>query len=341
MAGALLLAGGVTSAGAQPAASVVLEAPVGPLLDTATPLFTVRVRGAAGPYRINLQIADNPEFLGPPLVDSLVDTPDSTVQLRLTRILPSAVTVFWRARVTTGSQQLLVSAPSGPRFLPTWLSLVSPGAGAGDILETPTPTFVWRSAGVAPPVGPWRYQLTVLEANGAPRLTTDAGLRDTSYTVPASQALLANASYRWRVRATLPSGESVTQTTPATFIITEPALPQATISYQPFPNPFPTPTTQATCFWFDVGPAGAEVTIDVLDLRGTRVRQVVPGADGQRRFAQGRYGRAAPGAGTNCSGAFVWDGTDAQGETVPPGVYLVRVRTDGVTTVRRVLFRGR
>lgn len=311
-------------------------------LTTATPRLTVRLRGGPPPpFRINLQIANNADFVGPLLVDSLFDSPDSLVQVALSRALPSQSVVFWRARVTTGTQQLLVSASSGARVTPPWLTLVSPAGPAGDILDTPTPRFVWRSASVGAPVGPWRYQFSVLESNGQARLITDTQLRDTVFQVQPSQALLANASYRWRVRAALPTGETVTLTSPTTFVIVEPELPRVTLSYQPFPNPFPDFASQATCFWFDVGDGGADVSLEVLDLRGNRVRTIIPAADGRTRFTQGRYGRAAPGTGTNCSGAFVWNGTDITGNTVPSGVYLVRFRANGVTTVRKVLFRGR
>ncbi|MCU0633993.1 MAG: hypothetical protein MUE41_03885 [Gemmatimonadaceae bacterium] len=325
-----------------PGQSVELQGPVEAELTTATPRFTVRVRGGApAPFQINVQIANNPDFVGPLLVDSLFEAADSIVPVALSRVLPSQSVVFWRARVRTGAQQLLVSASSGARVTPPWLTLVQPGGLGGDILDTPTPRFVWRSASVSAPVGPWRYQFSVLEATGQPRLITDPQFRDTVFQVNSSQALLANASYRWRVRASLPTGESVTLTSPATFVIVEPALPRVTLSYQPFPNPFPDASSQVTCFWFDVGDGGADVSLEVLDLRGNRVRSVVPGADGRSRFPQGRYGRAAPGTGTNCSGAYVWNGTDERGETVPPGVYLVRFRGNGVSTVRRILFRGR
>lgn len=322
--------------------TVELQGPSEVELTSATPRLTLRVRGGApAPFTINFQIANNPDFVGPLLVDSLFSSPDSVVSIVPSRVLPSAVVVYWRARVVTGAQQLIVSPSSGARVTPPWLTLVSPSGAGGDILDTPTPRFVWRSAGVSAPVGPWRYQFSVLEATGQPRLITDPQLRDTVFQVTGAQALLANASYRWRVRATLPTGESVTLTSSATFVIVEPELPRATLSYQPFPNPFPDPTSAVSCFWFDVGEGGADVSLDVLDLRGNLVRTIVPGDDGRTRFPQGRYGRAAPGTGTNCSGAYVWNATDRFGETVSPGVYLVRFRANGVTTVRKVLFRGR
>jgi hypothetical protein len=38
---------------------------------------------------------------------------------------------------------------------------------------------------------------------------------------------------------------------------------------------------------------------------------------------------------------FVWDGTRSDGQMVPPGVYLLRMRADGADVVRRMLFLGR
>ncbi|MCU0647128.1 MAG: hypothetical protein MUF00_03995 [Gemmatimonadaceae bacterium] len=341
MAATFALAAGPTFGGAQ-GVSVELQGPTEIELRSATPGFTVRIRGGApAPFTINLQIANNADFVGPLLIDSLFTTPDTIVPVALSRVLPSQSVVFWRARVVTGAQQLVASASSGARVTPPWLTLLAPASLSGDILDTPTPRFVWRTAPVAPPVGPWRFQLTVFEGTGLPRFSTDPQLRDTTFQLSTANALLTNASYRWRVRAALPTGEAVTVTSPASFLVEEPALPRVTLSYQPFPNPFPDLSSQVTCFWFDVGDGGADVSLDVLDLRGNRVQTVIPSSDGRTRFPQGRYGRAAPGTGTNCSGAYVWNGTDARGETVPAGVYLVRFRANGVSTVRRVLFRGR
>ena len=110
----------------------------------------------------------------------------------------------------------------------------------------------------------------------------------------------------------------------ATFLVTDQPVPTRTLLYQNFPNPFPSSVAFATCIWFDVAPPGARVSLDVTDLRGNLVRTLIPGVDGQRDFAPGRYGRGSPGAGSNCDNRFVWDGTGSDGRTVAPGVYLLR-----------------
>jgi len=144
------------------------------------------------------------------------------------------------------------------------------------------------------------------------------------------------------VRASLGNGESVRVASVGSFVITDPPLPTTTLLYQNFPNPFPSAASFVTCFWFDVGAPGARVALDVLDLRGNLVKNIVPGSDGVSRFDAGRYGRGAAGSASNCDNRFVWDGTGTDGRTVAPGVYLARFRADGgAPTFRRIVFRGR
>ena len=116
----------------------------------------------------------------------------------------------------------------------------------------------------------------------------------------------------------------------------------ATIFYNNFPNPFPTASAFATCFWFDLAEPGGRVSLDILDLRGNLVRSLIPGIDGQRDFAPGKYGRAAAGTGTNCDGRFIWDATGNDGRTVANGVYIARFRAaKGTATFRNIYFQGR
>lgn len=56
--------------------------------------------------------------------------------------------------------------------------------------------------------------------------------------------------------------------------------------------------------------SGAAVSVRVFDLAGGLVRQVYAGSD-----RNGRYART-------------WDGTDDQGEVVPPGIYIYRITVD-------------
>jgi hypothetical protein len=118
--------------------------------------------------------------------------------------------------------------------------------------------------------------------------------------------------------------------------------PRTTILYQNFPNPFPASGSLTTCVWFDLART-SDVLIEVLDLRGNVVRTLVPSRNIPGRLEAGRYGRATGNLpdGFGCDDRFVWDGVASDGRTVPAGVYLLRMRTDGTEVVRRMLFLGR
>lgn len=322
------------------AQSVAVDGPSAVVLPSLTPSLVVRAFGFAGqrPLRVRVQVATSVDFTAGSLaVDSIFMTSDTIITAQITRALPSEGTVFWRASVQ-GSFGIAAESPiTGPRTVPAWLTLVTPNP-AGGILDVRRPRFIWRSAPVTPASGPWTYTLEV--TNGGRPEQGAAGLRDTTFLAQAN--LQANTSYRWSVRAALPSGDAVRVASSASFLINDPALPTTTILYQNFPNPFPSATSFSTCFWFDIGEPGGTLSLDILDLRGNVVRTIVPAADGVTQFAPGRYGRAAPGAGSNCDNRYVWDGTASDGRTVAPGVYVARFRSgSGATTVRRILFKGR
>jgi hypothetical protein len=118
--------------------------------------------------------------------------------------------------------------------------------------------------------------------------------------------------------------------------------PRTTILYQNFPNPFPSAGSLTTCVWFDLAHA-SDVLIQVLDIRGNVVRTLLPSATMPSRLEVGRYGRATGNIpdGFGCDERFTWDGVASDGRTVPPGVYLLRMRADGADVVRRMLFLGR
>jgi hypothetical protein len=308
-------------------------------LGTVSPSLVILANGfvANSPLRVTFRVGEDFSLAPPFLVDTTFTTSDTVIPLRLARALPPGRTVYWRALVERGPQAA-ISPITGPRLVPAWITLVSPNSPLGDILDTRTPTLRWRSPRIDTPPGPWRYALEIT-SGGAP-VVAASGITDTSFTVSAP--LQASTPYRWEVTASLADGARQTVASAGTFIVVDPAVPTTTLFYQNFPNPFPTALSSETCFWFDVGARGAEVSLEILDLRGTPVTTIVPAFDGQRLFPAGRYGRGAPGAGSNCNGRFVWNGTARDGRPVPPGVYLARFTTsDGVRTVRRVVFRGR
>ncbi len=325
------------SAGAQ---TVSVEGPATSPLPTITPAFTVRVTGAGAlrPLRLTVQVASSPEFAPPLLADTVVTTSDTVITVQLTRPLPAETPVYWRGRVELADGRVVESPVVGPRVVPPWVQLVAPNSPTGDVFDVRRPLFVWRAAPVAPAAGAWRFDLEIT-AGGRPAVSA-SGLRDTTYRPPVE--LQASTSYRWSVRAYRPGGESVRTASAGSFSIVDPPLPTSTLLYQNFPNPFPSPSGFATCFWFDVGEPGAELRLEIRDLRGQFVQTIIPARDGLSRFAAGRYGRGAPGAGSSCDNRFIWDGTGADGRTVPAGIYLALFSADGrPPTVRRILFRGR
>ena len=318
---------------------VIVDGPGQGVLPSLTPLLQVRAigLGPARPIQYNVQVATTPDFAAL-VLDSTFNAPDTVVAVQITRPLPSEATVYWRvaARSFLGPQAL--SNSSGARQVPSWLSLITPNSPVGNAFDIRRPLLVWRVAPVVNSIGPWRFDLEITTA-GRPEVAA-SGVRDTTFR-PFSE-LQANTSYRWNVRATLPNGANIRVYSQGSFVITDPPLPTTTLSYQNFPNPFPTAATQSTCFWFDVGEDGVLVSLDVLDLRGNLVKRIVPADDGVERFDAGRYGRGAPGASSNCDNRFVWDGTATDGRTVAPGVYLARFRTNkSAPTYRKIVFTGR
>ena len=108
---------------------------------------------------------------------------------------------------------------------------------------------------------------------------------------------------------------------------------------QNFPNPFPTPTRAATCIWFDLAQPG-EVTLDILNLRGGVVRRLIPGSDFPAFLPAGRYGRGNTGTGL-CDPRLTWDGRADDGDWLPAGVYLYKLKFGGVIQFKRIVYRGR
>ena len=331
---ALLLASPALSA-----QSVSVEGPAGSPLPSLTPAFTVRASGfgAARPLRITVLVGTSADFLAGVVADTAIVTSDTVVAVQLLRALPSDGVVFWKARVEAPGITA-ESAVTGPRIVPSWLTLVSPNSPSGDIVDARRPTLTWRSARLDARAGPWKYEVEVLSQGRPEQAAT--GIRDTTWRPPTD--LQANTPYRWRVRATLPTGASVQATSAGTFLVKDQPFPAVTLLYPNFPNPFPTATAFATCIWFDVAAPGARIALDVTDLRGNLVRQLIPGPDGQQDFLPGRYGQGEPGTGSSCSNRFIWDGTGNDGRTVAPGVYLLRFRS-GLqrATFQRMLFLGR
>ncbi|HEY0929479.1 MAG TPA: hypothetical protein VGE27_06130 [Gemmatimonas sp.] len=323
------------------AQGVFLDSPRETLLNTVTPAigFLAVGLGPARPLQITFQVSTTADFVGL-VLDSTFTSMDTSLTIQVTRPLPPLTNVFWRARVRALAGFVFESAVVGPKTIPPWVTLWTPNSASGNTFDdTRRPLFVWGSPNVTPLVGPWRYDFEILNSRGGPEVAV-GGLIDTTYRPTID--LEANSSYTWTVRAYLRTGASYKVTNLGTVFITDPGAPSSTTLFQNFPNPFPSAFAPNTCFWFDVKEPGANITLDILDLRGNVVRAIVPGTDGIGRFDAGRYGRGVSGGESNCDGKFVWDGTNSDGRTVAPGVYIARFKADrGAPTFRRIVFRGR
>jgi hypothetical protein len=318
---------------------VVVDGPAANPLTVAAATFTVRANDFAAvdlPVQLRLQVGLTADFDGVLLADTTVAGPVATIVLP--RLLPPGAVIFWRAFALTARGGSIPSETTGPRTTSPHLRLLAPNNAAGQSLLTRRPTFVWSSTRVPAPLPGWDYELRVEAAPlGVPVII--ARTTDTSFT--ATTDLEANTSYRWRVVARFPASDEIVEVASlSSFVIRSDDEPLATLLYQNFPNPFPSPTASRTCFWFDLAAAGP-VELDILDLRGQPVRRIVPSASVRNPLVPGRYGRPPSGGMGGCDDAFTWDGTAANGREVPPGIYLVRFRAGGKQELRRVVFRGR
>ena len=306
----------------------------------AAPRVVVRATGfpaSAGLLQIRLRLGLSSGF-GLIVYDSTKT--GSEVSFTTIQLLPEERDIFAEATVydQTGRTLSSLLAPigrTGPR-----LRLLDPSGTTSVSLNTQQPRFSWRSAAVTSPPGPWVYELSI--TNVATQETQSrTGIRDTVYDYP--DTLQANTSYRWRVVARLANGlpgDSVVVSSLSSFVIAPSNQPIATLLYQNFPNPFPAPSSATTCFWFDLRISG-EVSLMIYDLRGHPVRTMIPSAHVSATLPAGRYGRLRDLDASGCDPRFSWDGTANDGRIVPPGVYLVRFRTAGYESMKKMLFRGR
>ena len=323
------------------AQSVVVFGPEGDILRNVTPTFVVRTEGfndADRPLSLRLQISRDSAFRGEFVVDTTLV--GDTAAVALTRPLPEGAQLFWRAVALTSTGVTIESALTGPRVVSPWVTLVTPNSPTGSTFQTPRPAFVWSSAEVAEPPGPWRFDVEIVNAGTGLIVTRVAALLDTTF-VPSID-LESNVSYRWAVTARLASGDTTRHASVGTFVIVGSDAPRVTILFQNFPNPFPTASTAATCIWFDLRQP-SPVRLQVFDIRGNLVRTLLPSGDMPSPMPAGRYGRASDGGtdGSGCDERLRWDGTAHDGRVVPPGVYLLRLYADGVVSTRRIVFRGR
>ncbi|MDB4881916.1 MAG: hypothetical protein JWL95_682 [Gemmatimonadetes bacterium] len=324
-----------TSASAQGTVQIILpsESPL-----PAAPRIAVRTAGfpaALGQLQIRLRLSLTSGF-GLILYDSTKS--GSEASFTMTPLLPENRDIFAEAAVFDQAGNPLQTVLASAGRTGSRLQLLDPDGLTGVSLNTQQPRFSWRSAPVTSPPGPWVYELYV--TNVATQETRSrGGIADTIYQYP--DTLEANTSYRWRVVARPLNGlasDSATVSSRSSFVIAPANQPVTTLLYQNFPNPFPAPSSQTTCIWFDLRTA-TEVRLMIHDLRGNPVRTIVPSAQFAGTLPAGRYGRLRDADG--CDPRFAWDGSADDGRVVQPGVYLVRLKADGYESIRKIVFRGR
>ncbi|HUC41701.1 MAG TPA: S8 family serine peptidase [Gemmatimonadales bacterium] len=244
--------------------------------------------------------------------------------------------VFWRVDATAASGETATSGVIGPIIVPPWATLVTLSNPAGMVIDTAQPTFIWKPTLVGAPPGPLRYDLLVQRVATSAIDFITTGLTDTTFELP--QPLERNTAYRWILVVHAGADTSVIRSQ-GSILVVDLGMPTATLLYQNFPNPFPVPGRDSTCLWFDLALAG-NVELDILDLRGNRVRRFVPGPDFPGVLAPGRYGRGS-GSGGICDPRLMWDGRSDGGQAVPAGVYLAKLKAPGLLVFKRIVFRGK
>ncbi len=316
------------------ASGVTPLAPLPPSLVSITPDFAWSVGaipGFAQPVHYRLRIARDSTF-----ARALVDTQLDVAQFPLRQPQKPGAPLFWRVEAISATAESASTGVVGPISVPAWARLTSLADTAGSATPDTQPTFTWSPAAVASPPGPFRYDVLVSRTGNPVPVLSAVGLTDTVFQSP--RALERNATYRWAL--TVHAGADTSQVAaPRPFVILEAGAPPATLLYQNFPNPFPSTTQSATCIWFDLATV-SQVTLDVLTLRGGVVRHVLPSASVPAILPAGRYGRGAAGGGL-CDPQFTWDGRADDGEWLPAGVYLYKLKVGSLIQFKRLVYLGR
>ena len=307
--------------------------PAGGPVSTITPTFSWMVGPIppfATPVTYRLRVSRD-SSLSPALVDTLLTTE--------TFVPPRALkpgSVFWRVDASAPGGETATTGLIGPVVIPPWATLKSLSNPAGMVIDTAQPTFTWKPLQVSSPPGPLTFDLAVQRVASGIIDYTVANLTDTTFDLP--QPLERNTAYRWQLVVHAGPDTSMIRSQ-GSFLVVDLGMPTATLLYQNFPNPFPAAGRDSTCLWFDLAIAG-NVQLDILDLRGNRVRRFVPGPDFPGVLAPGRYGRGS-GAGGICDPRLMWDGRADDGHPLPAGVYLAKLKAPGLLVFKRIVFRGK
>ncbi len=324
VAAAAVFPAGVTATAPLPAA--------GPLT-TITPTFTWTVGtlpASATPVRYRLRVSRDSTLASP-----LIDTSLTAETLNLPAPL-KAGSIFWRVDATAATGETATSGPIGPVVVPAWATLTSLSNPAGMVIDTAEPMLTWRPVRVSTPPGPFTFDLDVQRVATGITDFNVANLTDTTFRL--TQPLERNTAYRWFLTVHAGPDTSIIKSQ-GSFLVVDVGIPTSTLLYQNFPNPFPAAGRDSTCLWFDIPIAGV-VELDILDLRGNPVRHFVPGPDFPGVLPPGRYGRGSTGGGI-CDPRLMWDGRADDGDPLPAGVYLAKLKAPGLIVFKRIVFRGK
>ncbi|HTH65931.1 MAG TPA: S8 family serine peptidase [Gemmatimonadales bacterium] len=322
------------SAAAMFAGGVTPLAPLPPSLLSITPDFAWSVGaipGFAQPVHYRLRIARDSTF-----ATATVDTQLDVAQFPLRQPQKPGAPLFWRVEAISATAESASTGVVGPIAVPAWARLTSLADSAGSATPDTQPTFTWSPAAVASPPGPLHYDVFVFRSNVPIPIFGAGGLSDSVFQIP--KALERNATYRWELIVHAGADTSLIAA-PRPFVILEAGAPPATLLYQNFPNPFPSATQAATCIWFDLA-TPSQVELEVLTLRGGVVRHILPNASVPAILSPGRYGRGAAG-GSLCDARFTWDGRADDGEWLPAGVYLYKLKAGSLIQFKRLVYLGR
>jgi len=316
------------------AGGVTPLAPLPPTLASITPDFAWSVGaipGFAQPVTYRLRIARDSGF-----TMAVVDTQLSIAQYPLRQPQKPGAPLFWRVDAISATAESASTGIVGPIGVAAWARLTSLADTGGSTTSDTQPTFTWSPTPIASPPGPLRYDVFVFRTGTAIPLFGAGGLTDTTFQIP--RPLERNATYRWEL--IVHAGADTSRiAAPRPFVILEAGAPPATLLYQNFPNPFPSATQAATCIWFDLATA-SQVELDVLTLRGGIVRHVLPSPSVPAILPPGRYGRGTTGA-SLCDERFTWDGRAEDGEWLPAGVYLYKLKVGSLIQFKRLVYLGR
>lgn len=285
------------------------------------------------PVTFRLELASDEAFDEILFTDSVV----GTFARRLQEPLLPRDRFFWRVEARSVQGLRVRSSVRGPLEVPPWITLeVLDDPGGSEIAE-PRPEFRWSSLPLSPPAGPFTYELQVVSDRREEVIQTHSGIQEESFRLPAP--LPFNLPLRWRIIARARQGPADTVTSSGPFVVTSRASPPVTILYQNFPNPFPDPAGggEVTHIWFDLA-RRSEVELAVYDVRGRLIRSLVPAPGcGPVDLQAGEYGRQSSEASDPCV-VLTWEGKDDRDRKVPPGVYLLRLQTEEVVDVVRIVF---